>query len=410
MLRARIPAHEARFQRVCNGGHGGSIGSRAGHGGAPRARAAMLVLALAALLPVRAAAADARDRAPRIVWAGEGRLYVAAPDSGTLAPRMLVRVLEKDREIAAGEVTRVLDGVLASVRLASGRVEAGASFDRLTVEWAPAPVRPAATLRIGVPASGRGALAPPCDAVRLDPAALPRAYRTEPLADGGTRLVAADTAAGASVWPETLLVRAFADRADEEIALERGELDVAVFWPGEPSARLRERVPGVELLRGLRARGAIVARAADGDSALVASVLPRFSALDAELFAGDLLPWDARPGAPDGAGTGPAPGTGAGPVRYSVGGFPGAAAAMRFLNRNMGAARVSFGTVLVGWADLPTAATAPPDPAGLRPGEIPVLALRCPVLCSSGRADDVRALGADAFANLAACGAAGRRP
>jgi hypothetical protein len=395
---------------MCNGGHGGSSGSHAGHGRAPRALAVMLALVFAALLPVRAAAADARERAPRVVWAGEGRLYVAAPDSGTLAPRMLVRVLEKGREIAAGEITRVLDGVLASVRLASGGVEAGARLDALAVELAPATVRPAATLRVGVPASGRGALAPPCDAARLDPSALPRAYRTEALADGATRLVAADSAAGAGAWPETLLVRAFADRADEEIALERGDLDVAVFWPGEPSARLRERVPGIQLLRGLRARGAIVARAADGDSVLVASVLPRFSALDAELFAGDLLPWGARPGAADAAGAGVAPGAGAGPVRYSASGFPGAAAAMRFLNRNMGSARVSFGTVLVSWADLPAAASAPPEPAGLRPGEIPVLALRCPVLCSAARADDVRALGADAFANLAACGTSGRRP
>jgi len=395
---------------MCNDGHSGPAAARVRHGGAPSTFALALALAIAAALaPARPQAADARDRVPRIVWAGEGRVYVAAPDSGALAPRMLVRVLERGREIAAGEVVQVLDGTLASVRLASGRVAPDARFDRLTVALAPAPVRPVGTLRVGLPSSGRGALAPPCGEARLDASRLPRAYRLEPLADGGTRLVAADTVAVATAWPETLLVRRFAERADEEIALERGELDVAVFWPGEPSARLRERAAGIDLLRGLRDRGAIVVRPADADSALVPAAMADLSVLNAELFAGDLLPWGERANGAGAPGAVAAARDGSWPIHYFAGDLPGGPAIGRFLNRNTGAARVSFGTVHVAYRDLPVGAAAAPDGA-LRPGETPVLALRCPVLCATARAGDVRALGADRFANLAACGAAGRRP
>src|SRR5205814_1296313 len=48
-----------------------------------------------------------------------------------------------------------------------------------------------------------------------------------------------DPGAAATPWPDTIMVGLFGETSDEEIALERGELDVAVFWPGEASARLR---------------------------------------------------------------------------------------------------------------------------------------------------------------------------
>lgn len=396
---------------MCNGGHGGWRVARVRRGAAARVLAALLLFGAIALAAPRALAADARDGAPRIVWAGEGRVYVAARDSGTLAPGLLVRVFEREREIASGGITHVLDGVLASVRLASGAVAADARFDRLEVVLEVAPVRPVATLRVGLPASARQGIAPPCAGSRLDLGALPRAYRSEPLAGGGFRLVADDSIAIASPWPDTVLVRRFADRADEEIALERGELDVAVFWPGEPSARLRERASGFELLRGARARGALVAGRPAGrpeaDSALAARLEPALAQLNAELFGGDLLPWRARVGAPPPAGAAP-PAAGA-LLRFAVDdALPGARAMERFLNRNVGTARA--GGVFVRHLDVAVASLDSLAAAGAFGAAAPVHVLRCPVLCGAARAAEVRALGADAFANLLECPAARKRP
>jgi hypothetical protein len=367
-----------------------------------------MLLAWALLAPHRALARDAVP-APRLVWAAGARVYVAAGDSGALAPHMLVRVLKHGREIARGEVTAVLDGAIASVRLTSGGLGGKPRLERFEVQLEPAPLRPVATLRVGLPAPGREALAPPCAAARLDASALPRAYRTEPLADGGFRLVAVDSIALATPWPDTLLVRAFGDRADEEIALERGELDLAVFWPGEPSSRMRARATGFELLRGVRARGAVIVSPDRGDTSLVPAAASNLAALNAELFAGDLLPWSERAGAATPAGTGAIRGADAGFIRYRVHDFSGAEPMMRFLNRNAGTARVGFGGVEVAYRDLPVA-PADSSGAGGRPGETPLFALRCPVLCAPGRAADIRALGADRFANLVGCGAGARRP
>ena len=397
---------------MCNGGHGGWLPARARRCAASRLVAALALVAGALPAP-GTFAAEARARTPRVVWAGEGRVYVAAPDSGAFAGRMLVRVFEKDREIAAGEVAHVLDGVLASVRLTSGRVEPDARFDRLDVRFEPAPVRPVATLRVGLPATGRQSLAPPCAGSRLDLGALPRAYRSEPLADGGVRLVAADSVAAATRWPDTLLVRSFGDRADEEIVLERGELDVAVFWPGEPSARLRASARGFELLRGVRARGLIVARLQPSigapTSAGATRIEPNLAALNAELFGGDLLPWRER------AGVGPpelaAPGSRPEPFRFAVLGELGRSGAIgRFLNRDTAGVRGRLGLASIDYEDVPLATRDSLEAAGAGGTTIPLFALRCPALCVSSRADDLRELGADAFANLLECLPAGRRP
>src|SRR4029077_8015933 len=69
---------------------------------------------------------------------------------------------------------------------------------------------------------------------------------------------------GAPPAPDTLLVRLYGESADEEIALERGELDVAVFWPGELSTRMREDPRWGGALLGLRAHGVIAVAALHG--------------------------------------------------------------------------------------------------------------------------------------------------
>lgn len=438
---------DKRLGPVCTDGHGPS--ARSGRRGTPASRGAfagalVLLVALAAW-----PAAAAREGGPRVLWAAGSRLYVAVADSGALAPRMLVRVFDRDREVARGEVVGVLDGLVAGVRL-EAPLDPRARLDRLDVLLEPAPARRVATLRVGLPASARRALAPPCAAARLDATALPRAYREETLGAGVVRLVAADSAAvpadsaAAAAWPDTLLVRTFADRADEEIALERGELDVAIFWPGEPSARLRDRASGFELLHGLRGRGAIVADVFSGSpeakSHLRASVLADLDEVNREFFAGDLLAWWERPGATPPTDTLPKVQSDRSFIGYGVTGLPGGEVLTRFLNpyRSL----VSRGTVRVTYEDLLPAEVdslcrrwseedvgrrgtaggdtrTPPDKfmKGLqelmrasRGDLVPIFALRCPVLCAPARAADVRSLGADAFANLADCTGAGRRP
>lgn len=374
---------------------------------AARTRAAVLAcvalaLALLATPVVTHAARDDDARGPRVVWAGGGRLYVLASDSGAIAPRMRVRVLEKHREVARGEVTSVLDGVLASVALTSGGVRARAKLDRLEVIVEPAEPRAIATLRIGLPAASRTGLVPSCATSRLDAAALPRAYRAETLAVDAIRLVAADSAVAEVAWPETLLVRFFGDRADAEIALERGELEVAVFWPGEPSARARASAFGRDAFRGTRTRGVLVANSTPLDSALADRVAPDMATLNAELFGGDLLPIRAAAGS---VSTAPATGGARSAVRYSVDpAVPGQRTIERFLNRAAGAAaRPGERAVRITCVDEPVTGFDAAAWAGL--DAVPLFALRCPVLCAPGRAADVLALGADAFANLLDCGA-----
>ena len=364
-------------------------------------------LALLATPRVTDAARDDAARGPRVVWAGSGRLYVLSPDSGAIAPRMRVRVLEKHREVARGEVTSVTDGVLASVALSSGGVRAKAKIEKLEVIVEPAPARAVATLRIGLPAASRPGLVPPCPVSRLDAGALPRAYRAETFAADAIRLVAADSAAAGTAWPETLLVRFFADRSDEEIALERGELEVAVFWPGEPSARARTSAFARDALRGTRARGVLAATSTPADTALAERVAPDMAALNAELFGGDLLPLRATGGSDSAA---PPTASGGSAVRYSVDpAVPGQRAIERFLNRAAGAAtRPGERTVRIACVDEPAGGAGAAAWAGR--DAVPLFALRCPVLCSPGRAADVHALGADAFANLLDCAAGGSRP
>ncbi len=373
-----------------------SFGPRRRRAGVRRgaAPAALLACKLALLVVAALPAAAERAEGPRVVWAAGAQLYVAAPDSGLLAPHVRVRVVDRDREVARGEVTRVLDGRVASVALEAPldeRVRLD-RLERLDVTLEPAPVRAIAALRIGIPAPSRRGLVPPCADGWLDKSALPRAYLDEPLGNDAVRLVA-DTTAGpvplaatSLAWPDTLVVRFYADRADEEIALERGELDVGVFWPGEPSARLRDRASGFELLLGLRARGALVATGVPEGPAARARVAGDLAALDAELFAGDLLTVAAA-----GDSNAVAPSA---RVRWSVDpALPGARTLERLLGR--GAAAPNAALVRLAWRD------GPPQEGG--EAAPPGLLVRCPVIGSPERAADVRALGVDRFANLPGC-------
>ena len=265
------------------------------------------------------------------------------------------------------------------------------------------PVLPrVATLRVGLPSPRRANLLFTCGAPLATPRIGSAAYARDPLDDTGRRWLrvpeangAAQDSAGAFA-PDTLLVRAYEDATDEEIAFERGELDAAVFWPGELSARMRSDARFRDPELALRARGVVacVAAAADTFQALRADL----DALDREAFGGDLLPWreleqDPRPEAP---------------ARWSVdAAVPGARPLERILARvsRPGGTR----TLKLVYIDQPVVAADAAAAAWRTPGVTPLFAVRGPVLVRPAVLADVRAIGARAFAALAPCGG-GARP
>src|SRR5262249_37331725 len=113
-------------------------------------------------------------------------------------------------------------------------------LERLRVAGALPPAPRFAVLRVGLPGRREGLVTGCGDAVirgELGGAA----YRETTISVELRRLVRVVAApdSGSPLAPDTLLVRLFRDAADEEFALERGEIDVGVFLPGELSTRMR---------------------------------------------------------------------------------------------------------------------------------------------------------------------------
>ena len=255
-----------------------------------------------------------------------------------------------------------------------------------------------ATLRVGLPSPRRVNLLFTCDGSPTAPRIGTSAYAADSLDLSGRRWLrvpAATTDSAGALAPDTLDVRAFEDATDEEIAFERGELDVAVFWPGELSARMRSDARYRDPELGLRARGVLACVAGAGDT--LGAPRADMEVLNREAFGGDLMPWnDLEPGSGDGP-----------PARYVVDStVPGARHLERILARIPGTG-VTRALKLV-YLDQPVVAGDAAMNAWRTPGVTPLFALRCAVLAGSRR-DAVRAIGAHAFAELAPC-AGGTRP
>ena len=223
-----------------------------------------------------------------MLWWHDGRIYLAASDS-TATPGTRLTFVVRGRTIATGEIQRVVDGDLVVARLESGSLAKEKKPERIRVLAEPPALQTPRLLRVGYPASGRGAALFTCAPAALRP---PPGVRTaEGAGARGWRWIRDDSAASAPPhWPDTLVVRLFDEAADQEIALERGEIDAAVFWPGELSTHLREHPLGRQASRA--GAGGIVwaSGVAAGDTVTLA-------ALDRDLFRGDLLarPWAAPP-------------------------------------------------------------------------------------------------------------------
>jgi len=344
-----------------------------------------LLGALATLtLPGTAHAQEWRDVAAHVVWVREPFVYLAA-DSAAVASGMPLRFVRGRRELAEAVVDRRLDEGLARARLTGGSLARETRLDRLRVLAGPVPVSPLASLRVGLPGADRATLLFTCRAPRPRPEWGGAHGRADSLGPGLWRLVR--TAPPAAGVPETLWVRLFADAADEEIALERGELDVAVFWPGELSSRMRADARWREAPRVPRARGVLACTGARADS--LAPDPAQLEALSREGFGGDLLPWPAEP----------VPGSS--PPRLARvepdPALPGAGALERLLARASGR-----GPAL----RLRLLDVAAADSAWRAPDVRPVFLLGCPVLVSPALRDAWPGReGAADLARLLRCGA-----
>lgn len=268
----------------------------------PRAWSVSVALLSLLVLALPCAASPAEIDA-RVVWVRGNQIYLAAPDSIAVRQATTLTFVRGKKTVATGEVARVLDRALALAHVTSGTLgEKHLERVRVLAE----PVRAPRKLRVGYPARGRGA--DPFAACLQGETGAPSPPGTYRLAgsDRNTLLIRLPDAALSSAWPETLLVRQFDDTADQEIALERGELDVGVFWPGELSTHMREHP---RWRNRLPASCGVIAAQRYGltasDDAARAQPLDDspFHALNQAVFRGDLSElWTRWPNAPPPSG------------------------------------------------------------------------------------------------------------
>lgn len=173
---------------------------------------------------------------PRVIWVRGDHIYASLPDSASAAEGDRATFRDRKKTLATGEVDDVIRGEVAVVRVTSGSLAGVRKLDRVRLLFERAPLPALGALRLGVPSARRR---PDCDElVPGVPAAAP-AYVPSLMNPLTWRLVRDPASAAPSAWPDTLIVSLFDESADEEIALERGELDAAVFQSGELSAHLR---------------------------------------------------------------------------------------------------------------------------------------------------------------------------
>ncbi len=376
-VRTHTPDLSARTTIAACGA--GSLARGAGAGWRTRRAALVAVSCAAIVFAARAVhAQEWREVPARVIWARESLVYMAA-DSGALVTGMPLLILRGKRHVGEASVERLLEPRLAVARLSQGSLAAEKRLDKLRVRAGAVPASFHGKLRVGLPAAARANLLFACRTPRWNGAQ--GGYVADTLTRGLVALRRVPGNAMGGTEPDTLLVRFFADAADQEIALERGELDVAVFWPGELSARMRADARWAEPLRVRRIRGVLACTGADS----LAPDPEALGILQRDVFAGDLEPLaaPARPGIapqrlarlePD-----PAP--------------PGAA----LLARALGVPGARGPALRLAY--LPNA-----DPMALPPESRGVFALRCVVLTSPALREGWPAhAGAAELANLLQC-------
>ncbi len=342
--------------------------------------------------------AEPRELDARAIWTRADLVYVASPDSGVLSPGMSLSIHRGPRELGRGRVERLYEPRLALVRVTSGSLAGETRLEDLRIEGQPAsPIGPTA-LRVGLPARERRNLLFTCDAPLVLDTFANEHFRIDTLRAGVLRMRRLIESPCIPVAPDTIDITFFAEATDAEIALERGDLDVAVFWPGELSARMRG---GEHVFAARRSRGLLAAVIVGRDTAW--ADVSRLDVLDRQLFAGDLEGWNAFPPPEQGTDEKLVK-----PARFRVDPLlPGARGFERVL------ARLPLGPVShvaeLRYLDEPVPAAAQGTTADwMRRRVQPLFAVECRVVCSARAHALVAALGANAFADLIVCGGAPR--
>jgi len=196
----------------------------------------LLVLVAGAAQAAATASPVGAPLAARVVWVNGDRAYLAAPDSIAVQKGARLVFLSGTKPVAAGEVSDVLDRSVVRARITSGVLAGRKHLERLRI--LAEPLRTPQRVRVGFPTSGR----------RPDPLQCSQRFlaidtTTHRVENTGRalRITRLPDSSATRSWPDTMIVQLFDDAADEEIALERGELEVGVFWPGELSAHMREQ-------------------------------------------------------------------------------------------------------------------------------------------------------------------------
>ena len=356
----------------------------------------------------------------KVVWAAGDRAYVVSEDSLGLGEEDVLTILDHRREVAVGSVVKTYEPGLVLVRITSGSLQRVKKLEKLRIlisrTSTPAPSR----LRLGYPSRSRSNLLFGCEDISIAPPGA-EPYLMERLNERSYQILR-QPRGSSSLWPDTLAVQLFDESADEEIALERGDLDVAIFWPGELSAGVREPSTKKGFLRGSRSRGVVCAvflkpRAETGDVLVDRTAL---GSLNLDLFRGDLVDAPAADTARSGESSY------AVPVEVNRG-CPGWRALERAFNRTPRPLRSSDagGTIHVFYADLPAGSpdslslleaaesrrawTGRADAGGDAPVRV-LFAIRCPVLFDSAFRRYVERVGPDALVDLMTCTPRAKRP
>ena len=247
----------------------------------------------------RAAAAERRPLDARVVWSGADHAVIASEDSLEVAQGDSIAFISRGRTIATGAIVDIIESTAAVVVLSAafGDSLAHRVTDQLELVRRPIPAPP--VLRVGYPSGSRSNLIIDCGRTTLTLPGPVHAYRVEEKTDHRFRLVRDPDAIVRPSWPDTLIVRLFDESGDEEIAMERGDLDVAVFWPGELSTHARALPTMIEGVGTMR-RGVIGAiwlgpeRAPDDSVAITVPDLHALGQLQTDLLGYDLAPYGVR--------------------------------------------------------------------------------------------------------------------
>jgi hypothetical protein len=252
---------------------------------------------------------------------------------------------------------------------------------------------PIAVLRVAVPRDAERH--PMLRCARVTTVA-PVYYRT----DDTSRVTRLVRTGGDPTWPETLIVFPLAPD-DAEIALERGEVDVAVFWPGDLSTRMRESPRWRDPLMGTIERGVVAVFWGAGSSrggeapagAFAQGVLRQpwvdLTAFNRRFFRGDLAPVPRDSTDVDFSTI-----VESGPRFHVSNAWPAHEAIERALNAGVPADAPALRLVL-----SPSSAMFP---RVIAPYGAPLFTLRCAVVCDPALRAAVAPL-ADALANLRVC-------